>query len=97
MSAKTFRERQVSAPSVVVATQSTSTYNAPPPAKLSSVSSELRFAPTTLANVEYPVTGIVGRCFLRVCMLVDMVTSWNRRYQRFQSPFANTATSEKRV
>jgi len=26
-----------------------------------------------------PVNGLVGRCFIRMCLWVDLVTSWSRR------------------
>jgi hypothetical protein len=28
----------------------------------------------------YPVADFVGRCFLRVCFLVEICTSWNKKY-----------------
>lgn len=34
---------------------------------------------TSSVFAAYPINGMVGHCFMRVCMLVDLFASWTRR------------------
>ncbi len=52
--------------------------------------------PTTIhANLSRPVSGVIGHCFIRFCLWVDLVTSWKRRtYVAPQGGFPNIAAAE---
>jgi hypothetical protein len=43
--------------------------------------SAVNFLNSPIAKVNRPVAGLVGRCFLQVCLWVDLVASWSRRIQ----------------
>jgi hypothetical protein len=49
------------------------------PAKIVSVSQTVSDVSPSIRDVDYPVTDFIGRCFLRMCLLEDLITSWTGR------------------
>ncbi|HZQ18704.1 MAG TPA: hypothetical protein VFA90_08280 [Terriglobales bacterium] len=97
MSAEYLRERQVSTSSVTIPTPAIASNPAFAKATLASTNPNLSFGSAALTGVQYPVSGVVGRCFLRVCLLAELMTSWTRRGHPYQPPLASTVTSEKQA
>src|SRR5438093_424351 len=50
-------------------------------ALVASVSHSISASAPLVRNADYPVTDFIGRCFLRLCLWVDLFTSWTRRKQ----------------
>jgi hypothetical protein len=50
-------------------------------ALVASVSHTISTTGPLVRNPDYPVTDFVGSCFLRLCLWVDLITSWTRRKQ----------------
>jgi hypothetical protein len=94
MSAEVSVERQASTPRVVVLTEQTITNNVLMPANLTGAKIGLNFGPSVLTGVEDPAPGLVGRCFLRVCLWVDVMTSWSRRSHYFPVPTPKVAAPD---
>jgi hypothetical protein len=51
------------------------------PAKIASGNQSVSAVSPLIRDVDYPVTDFVGSCFLRVCLWVDILTSWTRKNQ----------------
>jgi hypothetical protein len=49
------------------------------PAKIVSVSQNVSAVSPSIRAVDYPFTDFIGRCFLRMCLFEDLITSWTRR------------------
>jgi hypothetical protein len=50
---------------------------------------------TTNPSLYSPVSGVVGYCFIRMCLWVDLLVSWKRRaYVAPEDGFPNFAASE---
>jgi hypothetical protein len=96
MSAEFPRERQVSKSLVVSAQTTTSNYTVGR-SNRTGVYAGLSFGSSTFDGLGYPVTGVVGRCFMRVCLWVDLMTSWSRRKNYFPPSVEGSMTSGKRV
>ena len=47
--------------------------------ELPHTASTLKVAHGTAGDLGYPVADFVGRCFLRLCMWVDLFAPWTRR------------------
>jgi hypothetical protein len=48
-------------------------------ALIASVSHSIPATAPLVRNADYPVTDFVGSCFLRLCLWVELITSWTRR------------------
>jgi hypothetical protein len=51
------------------------------PAKIASVRQNVSVVSPSIRDADYPVTDFTGRCFLRVCLWVEIITSWTRKNQ----------------
>ena len=49
------------------------------PAKIASVRQNVSAVSPSIRDVDYPVTDFIGRCFLRMCLLEDVIIGWTRR------------------
>jgi len=78
MSADLFTERGSDSPLLVV-NADTAIPQAYRQAEMPGRDAVLNF-PQPTGNL-HPVTGMVGRCFLRVCLLVDVVSTWVKSNQ----------------
>jgi hypothetical protein len=50
-------------------------------ALVASVNHSISATAPLVRNADYPVTDFVGSCFLRLCLWVELITSWTRRKQ----------------
>jgi hypothetical protein len=48
-------------------------------AKIAWVSQNVSAVSPSIRDLDYPFTDFIGRCFLRMCLLEDLITSWTRR------------------
>lgn len=96
MSANSVQASEVSTSSVVVPTSVIAASSFRTKATLATTNPNLSFGSAALTDVQYPVTGVVGRCFVRVCLLAELMTSWTRRNHQYQ-PVVSTVTPEKQV
>jgi hypothetical protein len=48
-------------------------------AKIAWVSQNVSAVSPSIRDLDYPFTDFIGRCFLRMCLLEDLITSWQRR------------------
>lgn len=40
----------------------------------------LKAAGTSIQDLEYPVADLFGRCFLRLCLWIDLFADWIKKY-----------------
>ena len=97
MSADSVHARQVSTSSAVVPASVIAASNLRSTTTLATANPNLSFGSAEFTSVQYPVSGVVGRCFVRVCLLVDLMTSWTRRGHPYEPPVASTLVSKKQV
>lgn len=56
---------------------------------------KLEVAHRAAHQVDYRVADLFGRCFLRVCFLLDMVSSWSRRNKPLVIPPPGFSSSKR--